>query len=160
MDRRLTQLIRKKNLEIEESHEELKAKAEEAQRAAEELRIKNEELTNSMAVLRLYQLMFEGDPNGLVGVSSEGLIVQFNSSAIRFFGYDLHKMRMQHIEGLEMPETTGINLKALFEEAVKSGESAVAECTQKNRPVRISCYRLEDIRGERGVVFRFADDQQ
>ncbi len=113
-----------------------------------------------MAVLRLYQLMFEGDPNGLVGVSPEGLIVQFNSSAIRFFGYDLHKMRMQNVADLQMPDTTDVDLKALFDEAMKSDESAVAECTQKDRPVRISCYRLEDIRGERGVVFRFADSQQ
>ncbi len=156
IDRRFTQLIRKKNMEIEESHEELKAKAAEAQNAADELRIKNEELTNSMAVLRLYQLMFESDPNGLIGVSPEGLIVQFNSSAIRYFGYDLHKMRMQNIADLKMPNAE-VELHAIFDQAMQGGESARIECKQQGKQVFISCFRLEDIRGERGVVFRFSD---
>jgi PAS domain S-box-containing protein len=159
-DRRLTQLIRKKDLAIEESHEELKSKAAEAQSAAEQLAIKNEELTNSMAALRLYQLMFENDPNGLLGVSPEGHIVQFNSSAIRFFGYDLHKMRMRNVADLEMPETSGVNLRDIFEHAMKNGESHTVECIQKGRDVRINCFRMEDIRGQRGAVFRFSDGQQ
>jgi PAS domain S-box-containing protein len=158
IDRRFTRLIRKKNMEIEESHEELKAKVVEIQNSADELRAKNDELTNSMAVLRLYQLMFESDPNGLIGISSEGLIVQFNSSAIRYFGYDLHKMRMQNIAELKMPHAdVDVDLHAVFSEALRSGESARTECRQQNKQVSISCFRLEDIRGERGVVFRFSD---
>jgi PAS domain S-box-containing protein len=154
-DRRLTQLIRKKDLEIEETHEELKAKAAEAQSAARELATKNEELTNSMVALRLYQLMFENDPHGLIGVSPDGQIVQFNSSAIRFFGYDLHKMRMRNVADLEMPETSGVDLKDIFDRAMQDGESPPVECSQKGRQVRISCFRMEDIRGQRGAVFRF-----
>jgi PAS domain S-box-containing protein len=159
VDRRLTQLIRKKNLEIEESHEELKAKAEEAQSAAEELRTKNEELTNSMAALRLYQLMFENEPNGLIGVSADGVISQFNSSAIRFFGYDLHKMRMQNIAELKMPGTK-VDLKAIFDETMEKGESSPVDCKQQGRSVRVNCFRLEDIRGQRGAFFRIADAQE
>ena len=112
-----------------------------------------------MAALRLYQLMFENDPNGLVGVSPEGMIIQFNSSAIRFFGYDLHKLRMQDVSGLELPGAD-LDIKVIFEEALEGGESDPVECEQQGRRLRITCYRLEDIRGERGVVFRVSELQE
>ncbi len=158
-DRRLTQLLQKKNVEIQESHEELQAKAAEAQEIARDLAVKNDEIVNSMAALRLYQLMFENDPNGLVGVSPEGMIIQFNSSAIRFFGYDLHKLRMQDVSGLALPGVD-LDIKGIFEEALAKGESDPVECEQQGRRLRITCYRLEDIRGERGVVFRVSELQE
>jgi PAS domain S-box-containing protein len=135
-----------------------KSKAEDAERIANQLAAKNEELLNSMAALRLYQLMFENDPHGLVGVSAEGLIVQFNSSAIRFFGYDLHKLRMQEVSGLELPGSD-VKLRLLFDQAMARGESDHVETDQENRRVCISCYRLEDIRGQRGAVFRLSEIQ-
>lgn len=109
-----------------------------------------------MAALRLYQLMFENDPNGLVGVSPEGFIIQFNSSAIRFFGYDLHKLRMQDISGLSLPGAE-LDLRAVFEATMEKGESAPVECRSENRRLRVTCFRLEDIRGQRGAVFRVTE---
>ncbi len=151
-------MLQKKNTELEESHEQLEAKAAEAQKAAETLAVKNDELINSMAVLRLYQLMFENEPHGLVGVDPDGLIVQFNSSAIRFFGYDLHKLRMQSLAGLSLPGTS-LDLEALFAQAMKEGQSGHVECQQEGRRLQVSCYRLEDIRGQRGAVFRVSELQ-
>jgi PAS domain S-box-containing protein len=112
-----------------------------------------------MAALRLYQLMFESEPNGLLGVSSEGQIIQFNSSAIRFFGYDLHKMRMQEISELAMPGAGDVNLKALFDEAMTKGEATQVECRQQDRRLRIDCFRLEDFHGQRGAFFRISEVQ-
>jgi PAS domain S-box-containing protein len=100
--------------------------------------------------------MFENDPHGLIGVAPEGEIVQFNSSAIRFFGYDLHKLRMQNVSRLELPGT-GVRMADLFAAAMRDGESGPIECEQSGRRVRVSCFRLEDIRGRRGVVFRLSD---
>jgi PAS domain S-box-containing protein len=100
--------------------------------------------------------MFENDPHGLVGVAPGGEIIQFNSSAIRFFGYDLHKLRMQPISRLELPGTE-VKMDELFATAMKDGEAGPVECEQSGRRVRVSCYRLEDIRGRRGVVFRLSD---
>ncbi|GAF71357.1 unnamed protein product, partial [marine sediment metagenome] len=101
-------------------------------------------------------LMFENDPNGLIGVGSEGLIVQFNSSAIRFFGYDLHKLRMQEVFALALPGAE-VDLKAIFDETMEKGESQPVDCDQEGRRIRVSCFRLEDIRGQRGAVFRVSE---
>ena len=153
---RLTELLRQKNQQLEADAEEQARQAKESDRVARQLAAKNEELTNSLAALRLYQLMFENDPHGLIGVAPEGEIVQFNSSAIRFFGYDLHKLRMQHVSGLKMPGTD-VPLAELFATAMQDGEAGPVECEQSGRRVRVSCFRLEDIRGRRGVVFRLSD---
>ena len=153
---RLMDLLREKNKQLEADQQELHKRAAEVQESADELAAKNEQLVNSMAALRLYQLMFENDPNGLIGVSPEGMIVQFNSSAIRFFGYDLHKLRLQDVSGLALPGTD-LDLKAIFETALEKGESEPVECQQEDRRGRLTCYRLEDIRGRRGVVFRVSE---
>lgn len=153
---RLAELLRQKNQQLEADAEEKASQAREAAKAARELAAKNEEVINSLAALRVYQLMFENDPHGLVGVAPEGEIVQFNSSAIRFFGCDLHKLRMQHISRLKLPDTD-VGILDLFEKAMKDGEAGPVDCDQAGRQVRVSCYRLEDIRGCRGVVFRLSD---
>ena len=150
------ELLREKNKQLEAKSDQLELKAQEAEKAAGEISAKNDELLNSMAALRLYQLMFENEPNGLVGVDPEGLIVQFNSSAIRFFGYDLHKLRMQDISGLKLPGTEA-DLQAIFDEAMKEGEARPVDCQQEGRKLRLSCFRLEDIRGQRGAVFRVSE---
>jgi PAS domain S-box-containing protein len=153
---RLTELLHMKNRQLEADAEELARQAKEADRIARELAARNEELINSMAALRLYQLMFENDPHGLIGVAPDGVIVQFNSSAIRFFGYDLHRLRMENVSGLELPGTE-VGMAGLFAAAMKDGEAEPVDCEQSGRRVRVSCFRLEDIRGCRGVVFRLSD---
>jgi PAS domain S-box-containing protein len=153
---RLMELLRQKNQQLEAFARENHNKAKEAERVVLELGLRNEELLNSMAVLRLYQLMFENDPNGLLGVAPDGNIIQFNSSAIRFFGYDLHKLRLQHISGLALPGTD-VNVEKVFNQAMRDGEAAAVDCRQGDRRVRVSCFRLEDIRGQRGVVFRLSE---
>jgi PAS domain S-box-containing protein len=153
---RLMELLRQKNQQLESSAQELEKKAQDAEKSAKDLAFKNEELINSMAALRLYQLMFENDPHGLVGVAPDGTIIQFNSSAIRFFGYDLHKLRLQSISGLKLPGTA-VDIEAIFAEAMKNGEANPVDCVQENRKVRVACFRLEDIRGQRGAVFRLSE---
>ena len=153
------ELLRQKNQQLEASSQELEKKAQDAEKAARDLAFKNEELTNSLAALRLYQLMFENDPHGLVGVDPGGIIIQFNSSAIRFFGYDLHKLRLQHISGLKLPGTD-VDVEAIFQQALKGGESHPTDCRQEGRRVRVACFRLEDIRGQRGVVFRLSEERE
>jgi len=152
----LMELLRQKNQQLEVFARETEKNAQEAGRVAMELGLKNEELVNSIALLRLYQLMFEDDPHGLVGVSPDGTIVQFNSSAIRFFGYDLHQLRLQHVSGLALPGTD-LNIEEIFNQAMKDGQAAPVDCRQGERRVRVSCFRLEDIRGQRGAVFRLAE---
>ncbi|HOX06354.1 MAG TPA: PAS domain-containing protein [Planctomycetota bacterium] len=153
---RLMELLRQKNQQLESSAQELEQKAKDSEKAAKDLAAKNEELTNSMAALRLYQLMFENDPHGLVGVAPDGTIIQFNSSAIRFFGYDLHKLRLQSITRLKLPGTS-VDIEAVFAEAMKNGEANPVDCVQEDRKVRVGCFRLEDIRGQRGAVFRLSE---
>ena len=153
---RLAELLRQKNQQLEAAAGETQRKAREAERVAHELGLKNEELLNSLAALRLYQLMFENDPSGLVGVAADGSIIQFNSSAIRFFGYDLHKLRLQPIAELSLPGTD-VNIAEVFAETMKHGEVGPLDCVQEGRRVRLSCFRLEDIRGQRGAVFRLSE---
>lgn len=156
---RLMELLRQKNQQLEGYAQQAEQKAKDAEKSARDLAVKNEELTNSMAALRLYQLMFENDPHGLVGVAPDGTIIQFNSSAIRFFGYDLHKLRLQHISGLNLPDTD-VNVEAVFEQAMKDGEAAQLDCMQKDRKIHVACFRLEDIRGQRGAVFRLSESRE
>ena len=153
---RLLTLLKEKNRQLEEAAGETEKKAKELENTIADLETKNEEITNNIAALRLYQLMFENEPSGLVGVDPEGAIVQFNSSAIRFFGVGLHHLRLQNVDALKI-EGIDTKVRRLFEIALEKGESPTVEFERDGRPVYLSCYRLEDIRGCRGAVVRVSE---
>jgi PAS domain-containing protein len=139
---RLLTLLKEKNRQLEESVAALEEK--------------NEEITNNIAALRLYQLIFENEPAGLLGVDPSGRIIQFNSSAIRFFGVDLHHLRLEDVGRLGI-EGVDVDLRKLFRAAIEHGESPTVEFEREGRPIYLSCFRLEDIRGCRGAVLRVSE---
>lgn len=150
---RIFELVKQKDRALDEYAARMEQKARELEALVQELNRRNEELSNGMAVLRLYQMMFENEPAGIVGVDKEGRVIQFNSSALRYFGLQLHSMRLQHVSGLTLDEQHGESpdLGALFERAMGDGDGRVETSAGD---ISIRCYRLEDVTGLRGVVFR------
>lgn len=152
-DSRLFELVKKKDKALSEYAERMEQKARELEAMVTQVNRRNEELANGMAVLRLYQLMFENEPAGIVGIDRDGRVIQFNSAAVRYFGVGLHALRLQHLSGLVLPGSD-LDFEELFEAAVDADEDVVVDSTCEQGPVNVRAYRLDDPTGLRGVVIR------
>ena len=153
---RIFELVKQKDKALAEYAARMEQKARELEFLVRELNQRNEELSNGLAVLRLYQAMFENEPAGIVGADREGRIIQFNTSAVRFFGVGLHALRLQHVSSLTLQGVGGEppSLGELFAKTLASGEEGSLLVKAQSGRLRVSCHRLEDISGLRGVVFR------
>ncbi len=152
---RVFELVKQKDKALSEYAERMEQKARELEDLVQTLNRRNEELGNGMAVLRLYQLMFENEPAGMVGIDREGRIVQFNSAAVRYFGVGLHAMRLQQVGDLRLPGSD-LDCEALFEQTIDASEDVVEETTANGERLRLRSYRLDDPSGLRGVVMRIS----
>ena len=152
---RVFELVKQKDKALSEYAERMEQKARELEDLVQTLNRRNEELGNGMAVLRLYQLMFENEPAGMVGIDREGRIVQFNSAAVRYFGVGLHALRLQQVTELRLPGSD-LDCEALFEQTIDASEDVVEETTANGERLRLRCYRLDDPSGLRGVVMRIS----
>lgn len=153
---RVFELVKQKDRALAEYAERMEQKARELESLVQELNRRNEELGNGMAVLRLYQLMFENEPAGIIGVDREGRIIQFNSAAVRFFGVGLHALRLRHVSSLTLPESE-FDFESLFDETIDEAGDVEREARCESGAVRVRCYRLDDPSGLRGVVFRVSE---
>jgi hypothetical protein len=63
---------------------------------------------------------------------------------------------MKSVSELDLPGS-GIDFRAVFDQTMKTGETPPVECRLEERTAWVSCYRLEDMRGQRGAVFRISD---
>jgi PAS domain-containing protein len=152
-DSRIFELVKQKDKALSDYAERMEQKARELETLVKELNARNEELGNGMAVLRLYQLMFENEPAGILGVDREGRIIQFNSAAVRYFGVGLHALRLQHVSALRLGGSE-VDFEALFEETIDAESDVVRDVEASQGALQIRCYRLDDPSGLRGVVFR------
>lgn len=153
---RVFELVKQKDKALSEYAERMEQKARELENLVQELNRRNEELGNGMAVLRLYQLMFENEPAGILGVDREGRIIQFNSAAVRFFGVGLHALRLRHVGALALPGAD-IDFEEMFEDTIDGDGDVEQDATATCGRVHLRCYRLDDPSGLRGVVFRVTE---
>jgi PAS domain-containing protein len=152
-DAQMLQILRDKEESLLEYAKELKQKSDQMEYVVKQLNERNEEMANLVAVLRLYQLMFENEPSGIIGLDTDARIVQFNAAAVKYFGVQMHSLRLNPVNSLSLPGSD-IDLYKFFEEVVNSDENIekVVECSAGRLIIR--GYRLDDIAGLRGVVFR------
>lgn len=153
-DSRIFELVKHKDKALAEYSERMEQKAHELERLVQELNSRNEELANGMAVLRLYQMMFENEPTGILGMDNEGRVIQFNSAAVKFFGVGLHAIRLRPVSELKVDGAEDFDFEELFEKTIDSDSDVTDVIKMKDTVLELRCYRLDDASGLRGIVMR------
>ncbi|MHC4870582.1 MAG: PAS domain-containing protein [Planctomycetota bacterium] len=155
-DSRMFELVKHKDKALSEYSDRMEQKAHELERLVQELNSRNEELANGMAVLRLYQMMFENEPTGILGMDKDGRIIQFNSAAVKYFGVTLHAMRLRPVGELKVEGSEVFDFEELFEKAIDSDTDVVEQIKVGEDLLELCCYRLDDASGLRGIVMRIS----
>lgn len=153
----LTELIHMKEHVLNQYASLMEQQMKDSEETARQLNLRNEELENSMAVLQLYQMIFENEPAGIIGVDRQSRIIQFNSSAIRYFGVGLHALRLQQVSQLRLEGVADAeqpDFQAMFQHVIESQSDASLRVSADMGRIYVRCYRLEDAGGLRGVVIR------
>ncbi len=156
-DSRIFELVKHKDKALTEYSERMEQKARELESLVQELNSRNDELANGMAVLRLYQMMFENEPTGIVGMDKDGRVIQFNSAAVKYLGVSLHSLRLRSIGELRVEGAEDFDFEDLFERAIDSDEDVLSEFVVADKTINLRCYRLDDPAGLRGIVMRISD---
>ena len=122
-----------------------------------ELQQRSEEQENIVCALQLYQAIFENEPAAIVGIDANGRIIQFNASAIRLFGVELHALHFQDVAALRLEGVADADqpdFGAIWRTAMTSRSDTSLRIPADVGRLFVRCYRLEDISGVRGAVVR------
>lgn len=148
---RLFQLIKEKDKALEDNTARLDIKINELEESLVELREKNQDAQNAAKSLSIYQLMFEGHPDAIIGFDSQSQLIQFNSAAVTLFGMELHGLRLNHASKVKLPGS-GLDFEQIVLQAYASAEPIFKEFACGESFFIICSYRMVDLQKIRGVA--------
>lgn len=115
----IRKLIQQKDQTLEQRAAELEVKQAELQETVRQLEKRNEQLQLWMATLKLYQDLFEQDPEALLALNPEGKILLYNRKAEEMTGGKVREALYRPVEEMDFgafdPATPGLVREALGE---------------------------------------------
>ncbi|MHC4883529.1 MAG: hypothetical protein ACYTGH_00440 [Planctomycetota bacterium] len=153
----LFELIKVKDRALNDSSRRMEQKALELESLVQELNQRAQEQENNLAVLRLYQLIFENEPTAILGCDREGSLIQFNAAAVRYFGVGLHAALLGPVGKLKLPDAPDFDFEEVFQEALQGRVDLKHEIQCGKQKVFLRAYRLDDGMILRGVILRLSE---
>ncbi|GEM_PF-3074021 len=152
---KVMQLLKMKDKTLAAYAQELEEKTEKLEEVVSELKEKNEELTNWLAAVQLYREVFEHDPSAMIGLDSEGRIVNFNKAAVAMFGERMHILMLEEYGKLELDKVDP-SLPARVQHAFQEAKVSDEPVTYEGVNYRSVVYSLLAEEAVRAVMLRFA----
>lgn len=152
---KIIEVMKQKDKKLEDYALELEEKNEKLQSVVEELQGKNAELETWVTVLKLYQDIFQTDESAMIGIDVEKNIIQFNRSAVGFFGSQLEGALLHPVEsvGIErfIPE-----INSFIDKVFTSKLAVTANFKKDNVDYSFKIYPLGTDESIRGVMLKIS----
>ncbi len=119
----MIKVLKRKDETLDKYAKKLEKSNRKLKETVKELEQKNRELETSTATLRMYEKIFEQDPNILIGVDDQLNIIHFNNAAVDFFGSELHSLRATSVDHLPEEKINGIDIKSQVSSVMEGNET-------------------------------------